>query len=109
MTLLFSPPIAFLIYTLLVAGLALIGWLLAGGNSASPDSTTYGSSLYASGEAPPADDDRSVPGYRPFFLIALFFATLHLGVVILATSSGSPMALVFLFGLFVSLIALILG
>ncbi|MAU13773.1 MAG: hypothetical protein CL607_28410 [Anaerolineaceae bacterium] len=108
MTLLFSPPIAFLIYALLVAGLALIGWLLAGGNSA-PDSTTYGSSLYASGEAPPADDDRSVPGYRPFFLIALFFATLHLGVVILATSSGSPMALVFLFGLFVSLIALILG
>lgn len=109
MTVLLSPPIAFLIYTLLVAGLALIGWLLAGGRNASQDSTAYGSSLYASGEAPPADDDRSVPGYRPFFLIALFFATLHLGVVILATSSGSPMALVFLFGLFVSLIALILG
>ena len=106
MNVLFSPPIAFLIYVLLVAGLALIGWRLSGSQ---PDSTTYGSSLYASGEAPPADDDRSVPGYRPFFMIALFFATLHLGIVILATSTGSPMALVFLFGLFVSLIALIMG
>ncbi|MCA9895229.1 MAG: hypothetical protein KC615_19730 [Anaerolineae bacterium] len=109
MTVLFSPPIAFLIYVLLVAGLAVIGWLLAGDNQSTADDTTYTTSLYASGEAPPADDDRSVPGYRPFFLIALFFATLHLGVIVLATSSGSPMALLFLFGLFVSLIALILG
>jgi NADH:ubiquinone oxidoreductase subunit 3 (subunit A) len=104
MDVLFAPPIAFLIYMALVGVLAWGGAITTDSSSANTNTSTY-----ASGEAPPSSDDRAIPGYRPFFTIALFFAILHLGVVILATSTLSAMALLFLFGLVVSLIALILG
>lgn len=104
MRILFSPPIAFIIYVALVGVLLLIGRFLAGSPSQKADSQ-----LYSSGEISPATDDRSVPGYRPFFVVALFFAVLHLGVVVLATSDMSVMAIVYLLGLILILVTLILG
>lgn len=104
MGILFSPPIAFMIYVLLVGILLLIGKSLAGSPTEGVDSH-----LYASGEAAPASDDRSVPGYQPFFVVALFFAILHLGVVVLATSDMSLMSIVYLLGLFLILVTLIVG
>lgn len=104
MTILFSPPIAFLIYIGLVAILVVAGRLLAGQSSVSTNTD-----LYSSGELSPADDDKSVPGYRPFFVIALFFAVLHLGVVVLATSGFSSVSVLYLMGLMMVLIILIIG
>lgn len=103
MNILLAPPTAFLIYMLLVALLMLIGRVLAGSASTSTDNE-----LYASGEAPPQEPEKNVPGYRPFFVTALFFAVLHLGVVMLATSPASNIAVIYLLGLMLALITLIL-
>jgi len=100
---LLAPPLAFLIYVGLVAVLNRIGRLLAGPGTTS----ALKASTYASGEAPPSTE--GIPGYRPFFVIALFFAMLHLGVLILATSALTPLAGVYLVGLILVLVALILG
>jgi len=104
MNILFSPPIALLIYIGLVAILVAMGRLLAEGSSISTNAH-----LYSSGELSPVDDEKSVPGYRPFFTVALFFAVLHLGVVILATSGFSSVSVVYLLGLMMVLIVLIIG
>jgi NADH:ubiquinone oxidoreductase subunit 3 (subunit A) len=64
-------------------------------------------STYSSGEAPPTH--LAAPGYRPYFVVALFFAILHLGVLVLGSSSMSPIALVYLVGLMFALVTLILG
>ncbi|MCB8987896.1 MAG: hypothetical protein H6661_09140, partial [Ardenticatenaceae bacterium] len=50
-----------------------------------------------------------LPGYRPFFVIALFFAVLHLGVLMLGSSIPSPISVLYLAGLILALIALVLG
>ena len=100
---LFNPPIAFLAYIFLVAILYGLGRLLAG--PANP--TPIKSSTYSSGEAPPSR--LAAPGYRPFFVVALFFAVLHLGVLVLGSSDMSPIAIVYLIGLMLALTALILG
>jgi NADH:ubiquinone oxidoreductase subunit 3 (subunit A) len=100
---LLSPPLAFLAYPLLVGVLSGMGRLLAGPAHATP----LKSSTYSSGEAPPRR--AAAPGYRPFFVVALFFAILHLGVVVLATGGLTPAAVVFLIGLSLALLALILG
>lgn len=102
--LIFVPPVAFLVYFLLVSLLSGIGKLMAG--TGHPTST-FKSSVYASGEAPQLSS--RAPGYRPFFLIAFFFAVLHLGVLVLATSMLAPVAGVYLIGLILALSALILG
>jgi hypothetical protein len=102
----FAPPIAFLIY------LGLCGILAGIGRYVSQDANVHtNTSLYASGESSAGEQEEAlvVPGYRPFFQVALFFAVLHLGVLVLASSSGSPMSLVYVLGLVVMLIALILG
>ena len=104
MNILFSPVLAFPIYILLVSILLLIGQMLTEKSSTVTDAT-----LYTSGETLPDDADKSVPGYRPFFSIALFFAMLHLGVVILATSTLSVISIIYLLGLMMALVALILG
>jgi NADH:ubiquinone oxidoreductase subunit 3 (subunit A) len=101
---LFSPMFAFPLYIALVSVLMFIGRMLADSSS---DRTN--SSLYASGEAVSDEEDKSVPGYRPFFMGALFFALLHLGVVVLATSTMSTIATIYLLGLMMILVALILG
>lgn len=100
---LFSPPIAFLFYLILVAILVWIGRALAG-----PEQPTdLKSSLYGSGEISP--NLISAPGYKPFFVIALFFAILHLGVLMLGSGGMNWMSAAYLIGLVVALVALILG
>ena len=51
----------------------------------------------------------AAPGYRPFFVVALFFAVLHLGVLVLGTGVSSPVLIIYLCGLMLALLALILG
>lgn len=100
---LLSPPIAFVIYLTLAALLTGMGRVLAG----PPSPTMLKVSTYASGEAPPTRV--AAPGYRPFFIVALFFAILHLGILMLGSSDLSPFAGLYLAGLILALIALILG
>lgn len=101
--LLLSPVFAFIIYGILVGLLSLAGKAIAmrGKTSALKTST------YASGEE--HDTEPAAPGYRPFFVAALFFAVLHLGVLMLGTSGLAPVSLVYLGGLMLALLALILG
>ena len=100
---LFSPPVAFAINVVLVAVLSLLGRSRAYRGTQSPAK----SSSYAGGEtAPPL---WSAPGYRPFFAVALFFAILHLGVLIVGSAPLAPAGIVFLIGLILALWALILG
>jgi len=102
-TILLTPPVAFLIFLGLAALLSGIGRILAG-----PEKPSVAkSSLYTGGEA--HHRPAGAPGYRPFFVIALFFAILHLGVLILGTGSLSWMAGIYLIGLILALVALILG
>lgn len=104
MNVLSQPPIAFLIYIVLVSILSGAARVLAGAGHPN----VVKSSAYASGEK---GDMSSItaPGYRPFFRIALFFAILHLGAVILGSGGLTPTAGVYLLGLMLALIALILG
>jgi len=100
---LFAPPIAFLIYLALAGGLHLLGKKMAGPSSKNAVKT----STYASGEAPPSE--MAAPGYRPFFMVALFFAVLHLGVLIVGSGGLTIVTGVYLIGLVLALLALILG
>lgn len=101
--LILSAPIAFLIYIVLVTILSGFGRVLAGPAQATP----VKASTYASGEKSPTH--LAAPGYRPYFVVALFFAILHLGVLMIGSSNMSPIALVYLVGLILALLALILG
>lgn len=101
--LILTPPVAFLVYLALVAGLAAVGRYLAGPAKV----TEMKTSAYSSGEAPP--QSAAAPGYRPFFVVALFFTILHLGVLMLGTSQFLPMSGIYLIGLMLALLALILG
>lgn len=103
MSILFSPPIAFLFYAALVGALYAIARKIAGPAKI----TAIKTSTYSSGEAPPKQ--LAAPGYRPFFVVALFFAILHLGVLVLGSSDMSSMTFVYLFGLMLALVALIIG
>jgi NADH:ubiquinone oxidoreductase subunit 3 (subunit A) len=100
---LLSPPLAFLIYIPLVLVIALAGKRLAGPENASE----MKSSIYGSGEVAPKGAE--APGYRPFFLIAFFFAFLHLGMLVLGTGGRSQTEALYLIGLLVGLLALMLG
>jgi NADH:ubiquinone oxidoreductase subunit 3 (subunit A) len=102
MSILLSPPLAFLIYIPLVILIMLFGRKLAGRAQTNP----MKNSIYGSGEAAPTN--MAAPGYRPFFLIALFFAMLHLGVLVLATGGLNLITGVYLLGLVFVLLALIL-
>jgi NADH:ubiquinone oxidoreductase subunit 3 (subunit A) len=100
--LLLTPPVALLLYAGFVAILALIGrWLVGPVKESVTERMTY-----ASGEAPPRY--AAVPGYRQFFIITLFFAILHLGVLVLGSEGRSPTAIIYLAGLFLVLVVLIL-
>lgn len=100
---LLSPPIA------LIAYLALAGLLyhFAGGMAEQGMANEQKRSVYTGGEAPP--EGMAAPGYRPFFVIALFFAVLHLGVLMLGSSGLTPLSGLYLAGLLLALLALILG
>jgi NADH:ubiquinone oxidoreductase subunit 3 (subunit A) len=97
------PPIAFLISLLLVVLLNMLGKVLAGPSKYS----ALKSSVYSSGEEAPTRI--AAPGYRPFFVVALFFAVLHLGALVLGTGIASPVLIIYLCGLMLALLALILG
>jgi NADH:ubiquinone oxidoreductase subunit 3 (subunit A) len=101
--LLLNPPIAFILYLILTGILVLAGRYLAGPVQETP----LKKSTYSSGEAPPSR--LAAPGYRPFFVVALFFAVLHLGALVLGSSDMSPIALIYLVGLMLALLALIVG
>lgn len=104
MQILFTPLIAFLVFLALAALIALLGRKLAGPSLYS----RLKSSTYSSGELPPTG--LAAPGYRPFFVVALFFAVLHLGVLVLASGGiASPVMRIYLLGLMLALVALILG
>ncbi len=104
MQILLLPPIAFLAYLLLAGLLSLFGKRLSGRRlAASPLKV----STYSSGEAPPTR--LAAPGYRPFFVVALFFAVLHLGILVLSTGGFTPIIAIYLVGLLLALLALILG
>lgn len=103
MNILLSPPIAFLLYIPLVLVIVWIGQKLAGPENPSE----MKSSTYGSGEEAPTYI--AAPGYRPFFLIAFFFAILHLGTLVLGTGHLTWMEGAYITGLVLALIALILG
>jgi NADH:ubiquinone oxidoreductase subunit 3 (subunit A) len=100
---LLSPPLAFFIYIPLVGLIALFGKLLAG----EPKPSELKHSIYGSGEK--AHTHVAAPGYKPFFLIAFFFAILHLGMLVLGSGSLETISPVYLVGLILALAALILG
>lgn len=103
MNIILTPPLAFLIYLPLVLALFFIGKAMAG----KEHPTTGKSSLYSSGEEAPTT--AAAPGYRPFFLIAFFFAMLHLGILIIGTGKLEASTIPFVIGLVLALVALILG
>jgi len=76
MDFLLIPPVAFLLYLGLVWIVSRAGRKLAG----PPHASVMKSSTYSSGES--NTTSKAAPGYRPFFLVALFFAILHLGVLV---------------------------
>jgi NADH:ubiquinone oxidoreductase subunit 3 (subunit A) len=100
---LFLPPIAFVIYFVIIALLSGLGRLLT--QKDKPTSAKH--STYAGGEAAP--QRMAAPGYKPFFVIALFFAILHLGVLIMGSGGISWSSGVYLVGLILALFALIMG
>ena len=103
MDLLLTPPVAFILYVPLVLLILASGRLLAG--AARP--TAMKTSVYGSGEASPTTE--AAPGYRPFFLIALFFAVVHLGMLVLGIGRLPLPAAAYIVGLLLALAALILG
>lgn len=103
MDVLLAAPVAFVFYLLMAGGMMGIGKILAGPEHGS----LAKSSTYASGEASPTH--MAAPGYRPFMAIALFFAVIHLGILMIGSSGLTPLAGVYLGGLILALLALILG
>ena len=104
MNILLSPPIAFLIYIPLVF---LFVWLGKKMSGPAKDPSDLKASVYGSGEKAPSY--MAAPGYKPFFLIAFFFAILHLGTLVLGSGGFTVYAVIYLVGLILGLIALILG
>jgi hypothetical protein len=105
MNILLSPPFAFLIYIPLVLLIVWFGSVLSSGPN--HRSGMRESDLYSSGEVGPTT--QAAPGYRPFFLIAFFFAILHLAMLVLGSSPLNLTAAVYLVGVILALVALILG
>jgi NADH:ubiquinone oxidoreductase subunit 3 (subunit A) len=103
MEIILTPPIAFLIYVPFVILLLLFGKGMAGKS----DKSALRDSVYASGEE--ASTTPAAPGYKPFFLIAFFFAILHMSMLIIGSGTFSLQTVPYLLGVMVSLIALLLG
>lgn len=104
MDIILTPPLAFLVYIGLIGALMMIGRYLAGTrHPTNPEKE----SIYTGGEA--SSGVPSAPGYRQFFVVALFFAVLHLGILIAGSGPPSPQMGVYLGGLIFVLLALLLG
>jgi len=103
MGIILTPLVAFGIYLVLISILTGTGRLLA-----KPTEITQSrSDSYASGEAPSVRP--ALLGYQPFFVVALFFAILHLGVLVLASGSHSIVTGLYLMGLALSLAVFLNG
>ena len=98
-----TPVFAFLIYFLVVSAASGLGRLF----SARGRKSQFKSEPYASGED--YDPVPAAPGYRQFFVVALFFAVLHLGIIMIGSSDLSSVTGIYLLGLILALVALILG
>jgi NADH:ubiquinone oxidoreductase subunit 3 (subunit A) len=98
------PPIAFVIYLVLVGVLSGMGRMMA--VPAQRDNEAK-RGAYASGER--GTTHRAAPGYRQFFVVALFFAVLHLGVLMVGSGALTLVTGAYLAGLILALTALILG
>jgi NADH:ubiquinone oxidoreductase subunit 3 (subunit A) len=103
MELLLTPPIAFFAYIPLVVLLLMAGRSMSG----KPTHNPLKSRLYGSGEESPTTF--AAPGYRPFIIIAFFFAILHLAILVLGSSNFHPASGVYIIGILLALIALIVG
>lgn len=103
MDILLSPPLAFLLYIPLVLVIIWAGKKLAGPGS--PNEAK--SSAYSSGNESPTA--AAAPGYKPFFLIAFFFAILHLGILVVGSGGFTGITAAYIIGLMLALAALILG
>jgi NADH:ubiquinone oxidoreductase subunit 3 (subunit A) len=102
MPIVFSPLVAFAVYILLVGILLAAAQSLAAKGKASVNKT----SMYGSGEA--AQVGAASPGYKPFFMVAFFFAILHLGVLIVGSGGFNVVTGVYIIGLIFSLVVLAL-
>src|ERR1044071_6210711 len=100
---LLSPLVAFLIYLSVVFIVSGLGKLF----SATGRKTEFKTATYASGEK--HDPIPAAPGYRQFFVIALFFAILHLGVLMIGSSDLSSVAAIYLLGLVLGFFRVVLG
>jgi NADH:ubiquinone oxidoreductase subunit 3 (subunit A) len=98
-----SPPVAFAIYVLLVVGLFVVSGAVAARGAPNESKT----SSYSSGEI--AQGGAATPGYRPFFMVAFFFAILHLGVLVVGSGGFTLVTGAYILGLIFSLVALALG
>jgi NADH:ubiquinone oxidoreductase subunit 3 (subunit A) len=98
---LLTTPAAFLVYLGLTGVLYMIGRSLAGKTPSSP----LQASTYTGGERP--HQNGALPAYTATFVVALFFAILHIGVLMLGSSDGNPVSVIYLVGLVVTLVALI--
>ena len=105
MEVLLYPPIAFVTYLVLVGVLSGVGRALAIPAHSHADATK--SSAYASGEL--GETYQAAPGYRQFFVVALFFAVLHLGMLLAGSSGLTMVTAAYIVGLILALVALILG
>lgn len=103
MDFLLYPPVAFLMYIPLVLAIAGFGKLLAGPSQ----SSELKESVYTGGEE--GQTGQGVPGYKPFFLIAFFFAILHLGALVIGLGALDVSLVPYIIGLILVLLVLILG
>jgi NADH:ubiquinone oxidoreductase subunit 3 (subunit A) len=103
MQVLLAPPVALAIYALMVGLLLTAAWKTAARSAPSQAKT----STYSGGEK--AQAGAAAPGYRPFFMVAFFFAILHLGVLIVGTGGFTAVTGIYILGLIFSLVALALG
>jgi NADH:ubiquinone oxidoreductase subunit 3 (subunit A) len=102
MDFLLSPPVAFLLYLPLAFIFLWLGKKMAPENPSAEKSSVYGS-----GEIAP--DTPAAPGYRPFLIVAFFFAILHLAILVVATGGLTLTTGAYVIGLIFTLVALILG
>jgi NADH:ubiquinone oxidoreductase subunit 3 (subunit A) len=98
----FSPLVAFAVYILLAGILLAVAQSVAAKGKASASKT----SMYGSGEE--AQLGAASPGYKPFFMVAFFFAILHLGVLIVGSGGFNVVTGVYIVGLIFSLVVLAL-
>jgi len=99
----FSPPVAFAAYVLLAGILLAVAQSVAAKGAPSASKTM----TYGSGEE--AQAGTASPGYKPFFMVAFFFAVLHLGVLIVGSGGFNLVTGIYILGLIFSLLALALG